>query len=865
MTRTSLAIGVTLLVIPIAATIALLVAPWHEAEAPLPGISLALAEDRAARVSSLKYDLSLNVPAGRDGSIRGRIIASFILRGADRSLAFDFAQPAERLRGVTANGRPTPARIQNGHIVIPTRQLVEGQNVVDFEFLAGDEPLNRNDDFLYSLFVPARASLAIPCFDQPDLKARWRLSLNIPSEWRALSNGRETGRLTGQDQAVLTFEETQPLPTYLFGFAAGKFSVETAERQGRTLRMFHRETDAAKLARNKDVIFDLHARALGWLEDYTGIPYPFGKFDFVLIPSFQFGGMEHAGAIYYNAAGLMLDQAATQNQLLGRASTIAHETSHMWFGDLVTMKWFNDVWMKEVFANFMAAKIVNPSFPTVNHDLRFLLQNYPVAYDVDRTDGANPIRQELANLNEAGSLYGAIIYQKAPIVMRQLELLMGPDAFRDGLREYLKAHALGNATWSDLVSVLDARTPEDLTAWSRAWVEEPGRPTVRTRLIVSGGRIERLAFVQEDPRARSLAWPERLQVIVGVPDRPRTFDVILAGGETVVPEAAGLPTPAWVLPVGRGLGYGFFDLDPATNDYLAQSLHEIADPLTRGAALVAIWESMLEGTVAPSSVLQELMTALPRETDELNVQQMLDDLRTAYWRFTTAGDRRALAPGLETLLRSGLDRATTTSAKAAWFAALRSVALTPETMAWLKQVWSHDVSIAGLPLAEADEADLTVDLALREVPGTPALLDAQLLRFKNPDRKARFLFIMPALSADPAVRDAFFDSLKDVKNRTHEAWVLDAARYLHHPLRAAASRKYIPAALNLVREIQRTGDIFFPKRWADASLSGYASAQDSADVRAFIANLPADYPPRLRWVLLSAADPLFRAAKLLKQ
>ena len=162
--------------------------------------------------------------------------------------------------------------------------------------------------------------------------------------------------------------------------------------------MFHRETDAAKVARNRDAIFDLHARALAWLEDYTSIPYPWGKFDFVLIPSFQFGGMEHAGAILYNASGLMLDESATQNQLLERASVIAHETAHMWFGDLVTMRWFNDVWMKEVFANFMAAKIVNPSFPEVNHELRFLLAHHPAAYQVDRTPGPIPIRQPLANL-----------------------------------------------------------------------------------------------------------------------------------------------------------------------------------------------------------------------------------------------------------------------------------------------------------------------------------------------------------------------------------------------------------------------------------------------------------------------------------
>ena len=217
------------------------------------------------------------------------------------------------------------------------------------------------------------------------------------------------------------------------------------------------------------------------MERYTGIPYAFGKFDFVLIPAFQFGGMEHAGKILYNATGLLLDESATQNQLLGRASVIAHETAHMWFGDLVTMRWFNDVWMKEVFANFMAAKIVNPSFPDVNHELRFLLAHYPAAYEVDRTPGANPIRQQLDNLNEAGSLYGAIIYQKAPVVMRHLEALLGEESFRDGLREYLGAHEFANATWNDLIEVLDRRTPADLRSWSRVWVEQPGRPVIVTR------------------------------------------------------------------------------------------------------------------------------------------------------------------------------------------------------------------------------------------------------------------------------------------------------------------------------------------------------------------------------------------------
>ena len=527
--------------------------------APPPGIPLALAEDRAGRVGSLRYDLSLSVPASRTEPIPGRLTVTFDLGDATRPLAFDFAQPADHLLKVAMNGRPVAVAPVNGHVTIAPRWLKKGPNRVEFEFVAGDQSLNRSDDFLYSLFVPARASLALPCFDQPDLKGRWTIALEVPSAWAAVSNGAETRRAELAGRLELAFRETEPLPTYLVAFAAGRFSIETARRDGRVFRMFHRETDASKLARNREAIFDLHARALAWMQDYTGVAYPFGKFDFVVIPAFQFSGMEHAGAIYYNANTLLLDESATQNQLLNRANTIAHETAHMWFGDLVTMKWFNDVWMKEVFANFMAAKIVNPSFPGVNHELRFLLQNYPAAYDVDRTAGANPIRQGLDNLNEAGSLYGAIIYQKAPIVMRQLEVLTGADAFRQGLREYLRRYAFANATWIDLIGLLDARTPADLAAWSHAWVDEPGRPVIRTDVQITSGRVERLTLRQEDPGGRGLLWPQTLDIAVGG-SQAAPMPISIVAAETVVPAAAGYQESAvdpahrrlWPVQLGHG-------------------------------------------------------------------------------------------------------------------------------------------------------------------------------------------------------------------------------------------------------------------------------------------------------------------------
>jgi aminopeptidase N len=271
------------------------------------------------------------------------------------------------------------------------------------------------------------------------------------------------------------------------------------------MEFFYRETDSIKLASSIPAIFDIHDKALAFLEKYTGIAYPFRKFSFTAIPDFQFGGMEHPGAIWYNANALFLDSSATRTQLIRRSTLLAHETSHMWFGDLVTMKWFNDVWMKEVFANFMADKITSVILPDNNADLKFIADHYPAAYSVDRTKGANPIRQPLDNLNEAGSLYGNIIYHKAPIMMLQLERLIGDSVLQAGLGEYLKKYSYSNATWPDLITILDDRTPEDLQSWNDAWVNKPGRPVVDELLTDVKGKTYGLFKVDTNEVSRIAA------------------------------------------------------------------------------------------------------------------------------------------------------------------------------------------------------------------------------------------------------------------------------------------------------------------------------------------------------------------------
>lgn len=838
-----------------------LVAACHAGPDTSPGVSRELAEYRDATIAAVRYDLALVVPAALDEAIEGILTLTVELRDASHPLVVDFAAPQGSVLGVSALGGVVPYEHRNGHLILAASALQPGENTIEIGFVAGESSLNRNEEFLYTLFVPDRASAAFPCFDQPSLKATYRLTLSVPAEWSAVANTPAVRSDTANGMRTVAFAETKPLSTYLFAFAAGVFRVESVTRAGRTLRLYHRETDRDRVARNLETVFDLHATALEWLEDYTGIPYPFEKFEFVAVPAFQYGGMEHPGAILYRASRLFLDESATQNAHLGRASLIAHETAHMWFGDLVTMAWFDDVWMKEVFANFMAAKIVNPSFPEVRHDLRFFLAHHPSAYAIDRTDGANPIRQELDNLIEAGTLYGAIIYQKAPIVMQHLERLIGADAMRDGLREYLQTHAFGNATWTDLIAILDRRSEHDLPAWSRTWVEEAGRPTVSATLVRDGaGPTASLAVSQADPRGRDLQWTQSLSVLLGYGDTVHAVPVTLAGGGVRL-DLGHVVAPDYVLAGGDGLSYGLFQLDPQSRDYLLGHLPAIRDPLVRAVAWAALWEALLSAELTAEVFLDLALRALPQETDEQNVQRILDYVRPAFWRYLPGEARMPLAPRLEALLWGELRRAPGTSLKAAYFDAFVATALSSDAMARLEAVWREDLEISGLPMSQRRFTALAEALALRGVPHTEEILAQQLARIENPDRRARFAFITPALLDDPAVHDSLFQELKQAENREHEPWVLSAVSALHHPLRAPSAEHYIRPSLDLLEEIQRTGDIFFPLQWLNATLDGHSSPSAAATVREFLREHP-NYPPRLRGKLLQAADGLFRAAAL---
>ena len=836
--------------------------------APTPtemGVARELAELRARTLSDVRYDVRLSVPDERARPVTGETVVRF--RWNDprgRDLTLDFLEPAARVRSVEANGTAVPWRPVNDHVVIPAAALrADAENELRVIYAAGDEALNRAADFLYALFVPDRHHFSLPVFDQPDLKARWRLELNVPAVWVAVSNGAEErveeaghGADSNSARRVYRFAETKPIPSYMFAFAAGRFTIEESELDGRRMRMYHRETDAQRIARNREQLFELHRTAVTWMEQYTQIGYPFDKLDFVLIPSFQYGGMEHPGAIFYRQEGLLVDESATQTDLLGRASMIAHETAHMWFGDLVTMRWFDDVWTKEGFANLLAAKIVHTSFPDLDHGLRFCLAHHPGAYAVDRTAGANPIRQPLDNLREAGALYGPIIYDKAPVLMRQLEQWVGELTFREGVREYLRRFAYGNASWPELIEILDRRSAQDLQAWSRVWVEEAGRPTIQVeREATEGGT--RFTLRQLDPAGRGRVWPQSLGVAVPEGGGIRLYSIELSE-QPVVLELAG--EPAWILPNGGGLEYGLFRLDPVSRAALLEGVAEIAVERVRGEAWLTLWDAVLEQEIPPVRFLERVLATLSAERDEQITGRLLATLRTVYWRLLPDVERGRRGPGVELALWNGARGAATPTRRAAYFSAWQDVVESPDGVARLRRLWSGEEA-PPVRLAEPDRTRLAAALALRAAPGWMDVLDQEEGLIGNPDRRARFTFVRPALSADPSDRERFFLSLADLDNREREPWALDGLAYINHPLHAGHARAFIRPSLELLEEVQRTGDIFLPGAWVDATLSGHNRPEAAEAVAAFLAEHP-DYPPRLRGKVLQAVDLVERAARM---
>lgn len=802
------------------------------------GISQELAVLRKQEIKELKYKLYFNIPETKSVPINGEITIEFNLN-TPQKVILDFREEPEKIQSVAINGQTARYEFRNEHIILPQNNVVKGKNTITIQFIAGDQSLNRNDEFLYTLLVPDRARTLFPCFEQPNLKATFTLQLDVPTGWKAVSNTYITKEETKGTCQTVTFAPTEPLSTYLFSFVAGKLEQKEYAEGDRKISAYYRETDPEKVAQ-LDTIFKQVAASLNWLEKYTGVPYPFAKYDFIILPGFQYGGMEHTGATLYNDTQMFLSQNPTPDEELRRTQLIAHETAHMWFGDLVTMSWFDDVWTKEVFANYFAALITEPLFPQINHQLNWMKTYTAASLSEDRTPGTTSIRQPLDNLQDAGLIYGQIIYNKAPVMMVKLVELMGKEPFREGIQEYLNTYAYANATWDDLIQILDSKTDQDLAAFSDVWVNRKGMPVIH--FDVSGNQ---LAIRQQDPYYRGLNWPQK-------------FDITLCGERDTTIEASltdslcsiSLPfTPTHILPNTDGRGYGLFIPDENSLHWLLEHWQEMENETTRQAVLMMMYENYQAKIIPDGTWITVLLSGIQREKNPLTASTLASYL---------SAPLREISPDEHSKMENKLYELSNShsipSCRIQLLRLLITEAASPDMIQRLYTLWKTQSS---KQLNERDYTTLAYELSLRLPGQSEEILETQRQRIHNPDRLRQFDFISRAMTADTLKLDSLFQSLLQAENRRIEPWAATTLSYLNHPTREDYAVKYIRPALEELVEVQRTGDIFFPRNWVGALLRNHSSEAAYREVEVFLSAHP-DYSPLLKNKILQAAYPLYR-------
>jgi aminopeptidase N len=851
----------------------------YSAEIP-DGIPRALAQERAARVSDLHYQLGyLLVPHAPITEATEQI--RFNLSDASTPLLLDFHDG--HISSIALNGTPIPAEIQNGHIVLPASALHPGANLIETKFTANIAPAGKaitrfedHDDgseYLYTLFVPMDASMAFPCFDQPDLKGRFQLTINAPLVWRVISNTAPGMTIAMGSLGETRFEETEPIPTYLFAFAAGPF-VNVHPQPGLP-NVWVRASKSQSAITEVPAVQTTAAAGIRYLSDYFAQPFPFPKYEMVLIPGFAYGGMEHAGCTFLREESVLFRTAPTANNRLNRDILVLHELTHQWFGDFVTMRWFDDLWLKEGFAQYMAYKTLAALRPNDDIWQHFYQSIKPAAYAIDETQGTTPIYQEIRNLDSAKSAYGAIVYSKAPGVLRQLNYVLGDDAFRRGLQLYLDQHKYSNATWSDLIAAFQSASGRDLTAWADMWIRHRGMPRIDASFTCSNSHLASLTLTQTPLLGGNEIWPIATEVLLAYPDgstQTLRADLSSQSASVLLPvRPGGQPCPAWIFANNDDHAYGLFLLDAksraAVMQQIAASSPAMQDLFRRTLLWGSLWDSVRQVELDPAAYVRLALDALPSERDEALAASLLARTQTAIHHYVGASAQPELLARAASLAADRMTSDPDHDLRIVWFRSLAGFAAQPAGQAVLKNLLQEKRAIPGVDLRQQDRWSLVTALIAYADPDADALFAAEQKRDPSGDG-LKFAWVAQAARPDAATKQHYFaDYTRDPAGpestqspKISEDWIQSSLGAFNFWNQSQLTAQYLDPALEALPRVKRERKIFFLVAWLDAFIDGQQSQASLETVQHYLSTANPD--PDLRLKILEAVDELNRTVRV---
>ncbi|MEV0392599.1 aminopeptidase N [Polymorphospora rubra] len=601
----------------------------------MTSLTRAEAADRAALLTVDSYAIDLDLTTG---DTRFRSTTTIRFRAArPGSTTFVEVKPAQ-LRSVRLNGSPVdPAALDDNRLPLPDLRA-ENVLVVEAEmaYTRTGEGLHRfvdpadGETYLYAMSFLDDGQRIFAGFDQPDLKAPVTLSVTAPPGWLVAANGALEGTAT---DGRWRFETTRPLATYLVSLIAGPYHVRHDEHDGVPLAVYCRRSLAAHLDKDIDEIFTVTRQCLDRFHQLFDVRYPFGKYDQAFVPELNAGAMENPGLVTLRD-DYVFRSAVTDSQRELRACTIAHEMAHMWFGDLVTMRWWDDLWLNESFAEYLGSRVTAEATRFTDAWTTFGLRRKGWGYAADQRPSTHPVApDEVVDSAQALLNFDGISYAKGASVLRQLVAWLGDEAFLAGLNAHFAEHAYGNATLADLLAALCRASGRDLSGWADGWLRQAQVNTLRVEVEVDGaGRYTEVAVVQTAPASHPVLRPHRIGLGLfdrsgaGVVLRERLeidLDPATDGGRTVVEGLRGQVAADLLLPNHGDLTFAKVRLDDASAAAVPVILPALDDSLARAVLWTEMVEAVRDAERPVGELVALVVAALPVETEVVVVEDVL--------------------------------------------------------------------------------------------------------------------------------------------------------------------------------------------------------------------------------------------------
>ncbi len=592
------------------------------------------ARQRAALLSQVHYQLQTDLTKG-DTNFSGHMIIEFLLSDNSSDLKVDLTDA--KISKLMINKNIVSDFTQGKRFVLlPKQFLVKGSNQVVFHYEAlyshSGEGLHRFIDpedkgsYLYTQFEAFDANRFMPCFDQPDLKAKMQLSVLVPRNWKVISNTIETEkhRISKHIEKWI-FPDTALMSTYLFALHAGEYTMWQSNFEKVPLRLFARRS-LAKFVVPADW-FRITKQGLKFYKEYFGLEYPFGKYDQVIVPEFNAGAMENVAAVTFSER-MVARGIETRNQKASTAETILHEMAHMWFGDLVTMKWWNDLWLNESFADFMENLAAVGATEYTDAGMDVFSGEKQWAYHDDQLVTTHPIEANVKNTDESFTNFDGITYGKGAAVFKQLSYTIGAETFQKGVQNYFKKYAYKNTELADFMGELGLAAGQDLHSWSRTWLQDAGLDTLGYQLKCDAHKVTslKLEIENSDFSKQSRTHAFEIAFLNSVDSKmkvTKSFRILIPNKKLEVQEAIGADCPALLYPNYGDHAYLKFKLDAETLANLKTSFSRLEDPMMRLMFSSAMWQMVRDQKLKIGEYSEMVLEAITSETNDKVLRQLV--------------------------------------------------------------------------------------------------------------------------------------------------------------------------------------------------------------------------------------------------